>query len=402
MLTPRVVVTGTGVISPLGAGPEAFAEGLYSGVTAIVPSTRYPGAHIAEFQDFNPTPWLGNKGVRVLDRAARLLAVAAQMALTATGLSQEKAEEGDPMLGLVCGTLFGGIHSIASFDMSGLMEGPSMVSPMDFPNTVINAPAGQLAIKSKLRGVNSTICAGLSSGLYAINYAAEFLRFNRATHLMSGGMEEVCDETAMGFRKLGLQSPTGAVHPFGDHRDGTAAGEGAALWMLETEATATARGANPLFEICGFGASHDATDILRFSAAAEGATNAIRQALEASGIRPDQIGCIIASASGSPEGDAMEAKALHAVFGAALDGIPVSAPKAALGECMGGSGAFAALAAGLALDRQLAPPTAGFTTSSTGLRLSAAAQPFTGDYALVNAFSCDGNNASLVIRRWKS
>jgi 3-oxoacyl-[acyl-carrier-protein] synthase II len=306
------------------------------------------------------------------------------------------------MLGLVCGTLFGGIHSIATFDMSGLVEGPSMVSPMDFPNTVINAPAGQLAIKSKLRGVNSTVCAGLSSGLYAINYAAEFLRFGRATYLMAGGMEEVCDETAMGFRKLGLQSPSGRVRPFETSHDGTAAGEGAALWMLETEETAAARGATPVLEICGFGASHDASDIIHFSAGAEGATAVILQALEESGIGPERIGCIVSSASGSPAGDDMEAKALHNAFGGHLDRIPVTAPKAAIGEAMGASGAFLAVAAGLALQRQEAPPTAGFTGSATGLKLSAAPRPFTGDYALVNAFSCDGNNASLVIRRWRN
>ncbi len=224
---PRVVVTGNGVISPLGAGAEAFADALWNGTSAIAPSTRFPGSYLAEFKEFNPTPWLGNKGVRILDRGTRFLCVAAQMLLTSTGLSQDKADAGDPALGLVCGTIFGGVHSIAAFDMSGLVEGPSMVSPMEFPNTVINAPAGQAAIKHKLRGVNSTICAGLSSGLYAINYAAEFLRFGRARYLMAGGMEEVCDEASMGFRKLGLQSQSGSVRPFGTGRDGTAAGEGA-------------------------------------------------------------------------------------------------------------------------------------------------------------------------------
>src|ERR1019366_6445436 len=184
----RVVVTGSGVISPMGAGVDAFADALWSGASAIGPSARFPGSYVAEFKEFNPTPWLGNKGVRILDRGTRFLCVAAQMVLTSTGLSQDKLPEGDPSLGLVCGTLFGGVHSIATFDMSGLLEGPSMVSPMDFPNTVINAPAGQAAIKHKLRGVNSTICAGLSSGLYAINYAAEFLRFGRARYVMAGGM----------------------------------------------------------------------------------------------------------------------------------------------------------------------------------------------------------------------
>lgn len=398
----RIVVTGAGVISPVGAGVEAFGEALWSGASGIAPSTRFPGSVVSEFTDFNATPWLGNKGVRVLDRGTRLLCVAAQMALNTTGLLQDPAGDGDAELGLVCGTLFGGVHSIASFDWSGLTEGPSFVSPMEFPNTVINAPAGQAAIKHKLRGVNSTVCAGLSSGLYAIQYAAEFLRFGRAKYLMAGGMEEVCDEAALGFSKLGLASPSGITRPFGTDRDGTAAGEGSALWMLETEETARARDVIPWFEICGFGTAHDAHDGMGYQVRGEGATEAIAQALEETGIAPDDIGCIIAGANGSRTGDAMEARALHNVFGARLGTIPVSAPKASTGEAMGASGAFCAVAAGLALQRQTAPPTAGFACTESGLRLSSQPQPFQGEYALINAFSCDGNNAALVIRLWKN
>jgi 3-oxoacyl-[acyl-carrier-protein] synthase II len=371
-------------------GIEPFAEALWSGASAVAPSPRFPSTITAELGEINPTPWLGNKGVRILDRGTRLLCIAAQMALTSTGLSQEKAPEGDPELGLVCGTMFGGVHSIATFDWSSIVEGPSLVSPMDFPNTVINAPAGQAAIKHKLRGVNSTVCCGLASGLYALNYAAEFLRFGRARYLMAGGMEEVCDEAALGFAKLGLTSASRAVHPFGDGRDGTAAGEGSALWMLETEETAASRGQKPQFEICGFGCAHS------------DAAAAIEQALEETGIGPDQIACIVASANGSGAGDEVESRALRSVFKSHLDRIPVTAPKAALGEAMGASGAFGAIVAGLALERKQVPPTADFTAGKTDLLLSASPQPISGEYALVNAFSCEGNSASLVIRLWKN
>ncbi len=400
--SPRVVVTGAGVISPLGAGVDAFADALWSGASAVAPSTRFPGQTIAEFAEFNPTPWLGSKGVRVLDRGTRFLCVAAQMALSATGLLQNASGDGDPDLGLVCGTMFGGVHSIATFDWSGLTEGPALVSPMEFPNTVINAPAGQAAIKHKLRGVNSTICAGLASGLYAIQHAAEFLRFGRARYLMAGGMEEVCDEAALGFRKLGIASSNGAARPFGTDRDGTAAGEGSALWMLETEESARERGAAPWIEICGFGSAHDACRIMGYNPRGEGAAAAIVQALEETGIGPADVGCIIAGANGSRAGDAMEARALREVFGERLDSIPVSAPKAATGETMGASGAFCAVAAGLALQRQEAPPTAGFTCTDSGLRLSGSSQPFQGEYALIDAFSCDGNNSALIVRLWQS
>jgi len=400
-MSPRVVVTAAGVISPLGAGLENFGCALYSGKSALAPAARFPGVTAADLGEFNPQPWLGNKGIRVLDRSARLLAVAAQMALTGAGLSQEGAETGDPDLGLVCGTVFGSVHSITSFDWSGLTEGPTLVNPMEFPNTVINAPAGQAAIKHKLRGVNSTVCAGLASGLYAIHYAAEFLRFGRARALMAGGVEELCEESVLGFRKTGVMSESGCARPFDEARDGVIPGEGSALWMLELDDAAKARGRVPWVEICGFGSAQDAHSICGFDVRGEGAAEAMEQALMFSDIAPEQVACIIASASGSRAGDAMEARALDAVFGDRLADIPLCAPKAAFGEAMGASGAMGAVVAGLALQQQQIPPTAG-AGARKGLRISGEAAPIAGEYALVNAFGCDGNNASLVVRLWKN
>lgn len=405
-IEPRIAVTGSGLISSLGFGPD-FVSALYSGATGIKLSDRIPGVTVADIGEFNPQPWLGNKGVRVLDRGTRLLCIAAQIALTQTGLSQEGLDQTDASqdnagLGLICGTIFGGVHSIAAFDWTGITDGPALVSPLDFPNTVINAPAGQAAIKHKLRGVNSTICSGLASGLYAIHYAAEFLRFGRAKFLLAGGMEEVCDESALGFSQLGLTSPTNRIAPFGTNRDGTIAGEGAALWMLETEETALARGAQPILQVLGFGAYHDAHSMLGYQVRGVGAANAIRQALENSRIGPDKIACVIASANGSRAGDAMEALALAEVFGPRLTEIPICAPKAALGEAMGGSGALCAAVAGIALQRGELPPTTGFTTTEYGLKLLARPQAITGEHALINAFGCDGNNSSLVVRIWKN
>jgi 3-oxoacyl-[acyl-carrier-protein] synthase II len=403
---PRVVVTGSGLITPLGIGNEAFEQQLWSGATGIRSSDRLPGLTFADIGEFDPQPWLGNKGVRVLDRGTRLLCIAAQIALTETGLSQENAaQEGSDQgagLGIICGTMFGGVHSIATFDWVGITDGPSLVSPMDFPNTVISAPAGQAAIKHRLRGVNSTICAGLASGLYAIHYAVELLRSGRADYLLAGGMEEVCEEAVLGFERLKLASPSGNARPFAKDRDGTAPGEGSALWMLETEETAMSRGATPLLEVLGFGASHDAHGTGGYQVRGDGATSAMRQALEFSGIEADEVACIVASANGSPAGDAMEARTLHMVFGERLGEIPACAPKAALGETMGASGSLGAAIAGIALRRQEVPPTAGFAGTDAGLKLSREPQKIDGEYALINAFSCDGNNASLVVRRWKN
>ena len=396
-----MVIVGAGVISPIGAGIHEFERALYSGASGVGPSALMGGKSVAaEVRDFAPQQWLGNKGIRALDRSARLLCVAAHMALGEVGLAPREGAEGDPDIGLVCATMFGGLHSIASFDWSGLVDGPSYVNPMEFPNTVINSPAGQAAIKHRLRGVNSTICAGLASGLYALHYAAEFLRFGRAQILLAGGVEELCEESFLGSHKTGIASPSGRPRPFAPDRDGTVIGEGSALWVMATEETARARGMRPWLEIQGFGSAHDAASISTYQVRAGGATAAIEQALQCAGIGPEQVSAIIAGASGSRAGDAMEQHALRNVFGERLEEIPVCAPKAAVGETLGASGAFAALVGGLALARQSVPPTAGFIGPSDGLRLSSTPQPCEGQFALVNAFGCDGNNASLVLRLW--
>jgi 3-oxoacyl-(acyl-carrier-protein) synthase len=156
----------------------------------------------------------------------------------------------------------------------------------------------------------------------------------------------------------------------------------------------------PTVEIAGFGSAYDAHAAnMNAAGACDGARVAIRQALQMAGIDPSQVACIIASSSGSREGDATEAHALHQVFGDALQGIPICAPKAGFGEAMGGSGALCAVVAALALARQCLAPTAGCDGSAYGLRLSNLAQPIDGDYALVDALGCDGNNVALVLRR---
>lgn len=402
----RIVITGAGLISPIGAGIDEFEKALYAGASGVAPSQVLAAMDelappVAEIRDFTPQQWLGNKGIRVLDRTARLLCVAAQLALSGSGIETD-ASSADAELGLVCGTMFGSIHSITSFDWSGLEDGPTLVNPMDFPNTVINSAAGQTAIKFKLGGINSTICCGQASGLYALDYAAEFLRLARARTLLAGGVEELSEETYLGFQKNALLSATGAARPWAAARDGAVLGEGAVLLVVESAETAQSRGRRPWAEVAGFGCAHDAHSTNAYDINAEGATAAIRMALDSAGIRPAQVACCVAGASGSRAGDAVEARALLNVLGQRFAAIPICAPKAALGESLGAAGATAALIAALALQKQCLPPTVGIPEQGAeGIRLLPQPQTIHGDYALVNAFGCDGNNAALVLRQWK-
>jgi len=350
------------------------------------------GTLACEVRDFNPQTWLGNKGIRVLDRTARLLCVAARMALATVPRLAELQDAGDEVnTGLVCGTMFGSLHSIASFDWSGLEDGVNLVNPMDFPNTVINSAAGQAAIKFRLGGINSTICAAQASGLYAIQYAAEFLRLHRADLLLAGGAEELSTEAYLGFCKNGWLSNQAV--PFSQQSTGMMLGEGAVMLAMQ-------RGDSPsvaLAEHAGFGATHDGGAAQTFAADAAGATEAIALALESAEIQAEDIACIISGASGSRSGDLMELHALRKAFGPRLKDIPLHTPKAALGETLGAGGAFAALCGALALKNQRLPPT--FGGSRAELAISSKEQSFNGEYSLVTAFSCDGNNAALVLRR---
>jgi 3-oxoacyl-(acyl-carrier-protein) synthase len=205
-----------------------------------------------------------------------------------------------------------------------------------------------------------------------------------------------------GFRKTGAISDSGIALAFAPERDGVVPGEGAALWMLESEESALAAGRVPWLEICGFGCAHDARSIAGFDLRGCGAVQAMQQSLADAGIGPEGVACIVASASGSRAGDEMEARALETVFADRLPQTPACAPKAAFGEAMGASGALCAVVAGMALQRQLAPPTANFAVQGARVPLSSGPVPISGEFALVNAFSCDGNNASLVIRLWKN
>jgi 3-oxoacyl-[acyl-carrier-protein] synthase II len=395
----RIVATGAGVISPIAPDISMFESALYEGGPPIGPSSLLNASYnVAEIRGFDAAPLLGSKGLRVLDRTARLVCVAVHLALEDAGLRTNSQEEWEWNVGLVCGTMLGSVHSIASFDWSGLIDSPQFVSPLEFPNTVINSPAGQAAIRFNLKGINSTICAGFASGVCAIAYAASFLRTGRARTLLAGGAEELCEETVFGFYKSQTVSPTGSVQPFASGRTGCVPGEGAAFLVLETETGAVERGRKPLWEIAGAGSAHDNPGE-PLTVNEGGADTAIAIALEEAGIGAGQIACIVSGANGTRAVDHVEAHMLRQVFGSRLSEIPLCAPKAATGEAAGASGALNSVIAGIALQKRSLPPTPGYRENAYGLRMSDKSQPVEGEYALVNASGCDGIHAALVLRR---
>lgn len=406
--TRHVVITGAGVVSPLGTTPAALHAALWEGKSGLRPvglfatdglSTRLGG----EVAGFDPKDFLGNANYRPLDRTGRLATVATQLALDASGWSAELRAERE--LGLVLGTMFGSVHTISEFDRRAQIAGPIYAKPLDFANTVINAAAGQTAIWHDLRGINSTLAGGPSAGLQALAYAAELIRIGRADALLAGGADELCFESFHGYHQAGLLAlpksgePERPV-PFDARRGGFALAEGAALVVLEEAGAARARGARVLAEVLGHGNRFDPSRGTDTQSAVRAVAGAIRVALADAGQGPPALDAVSASASGSPRGDRHEAHGIAAALGEEARRLPIMAVKAHLGEALGASGAFQTVALleamrtgrlpGIRGLEELEPdfPLAGATAAGHQLELRR---------GLLVAQGLDGNVCALVL-----
>jgi 3-oxoacyl-[acyl-carrier-protein] synthase II len=359
-----------------------------------------------EFASFAPETYLGKKNLRALDRTSRLVTAAAALALDQSGWSPEMRSQQE--VGLVLGTMFCSVHTIAEFDRRGLTLGPSYVSPMDFANTVINAAAGQAAIWHDLRGVNSTIAGGITSGLHALAYATELIRSGQATALLAGGAEELCFESFCGFDRAGLLC--GSRHnagefpiPFDARRNGFTLGEGAALLMLEDADVATARGAQVFAEIKGHGSAYDLSHGVVSQQAVDAIARAIRLALQDAQIQAGDIACLSASANGSLLTDRHEAQAVAAVFKDKVSHLPVTAVKSMLGETLGASGAMQAVDLLAAMRDDVLPGIRHLEQVEEDFPLHRAS-PYN-QYVqlrngLINSVGLDGNCCALVLAQW--
>jgi 3-oxoacyl-(acyl-carrier-protein) synthase len=407
----RVVITGIGVISPLGDSPVTLHTALCEGRSRLQPIARFntdglvcKQAH--ELSAFTPETYLGKKNFRALDRTSRLVTAAAKLALDQSGWSTEMRHQYE--VGLVLGTMFCSVHTISEFDRRGLTLGPDYVSPIDFANTVINAAAGQAAIWHDLRGVNSTIAGGITSGLHALAYATEFIRSGQATALLAGGAEELCFESFYGFDRAGLLC--GSHHgaeafpiPFDARRNGFTLGEGAALLMLEEADLATARGAHVLAEIKGHGSAYDLSRGTVNPQAVDAIARAMRLALQDAHMQPGEIACLSASANGSVRADRHEAQAVAAVFDGGASHLPVMAVKAMLGETLGASGAMQTVALLAAMRDGVLPGIRHLEQVEKNFplhRVSPFSQCVQVRNGLINAVGLDGNCCSLVLAQW--
>ncbi len=289
----RIVITGVGVVAPNGIGKEEFWKNCRAGVSGIKPITlfdvsKYRCRYAGEISNFQPEKYLGSKGLRNLDRTTLLALVAAKLAIEDSGLSITDDNRND--IGVVLGSTMGSVHSISEFDMEGLREGPRYVNPAHFPNTVINSPASQVAIRFGLKGLNTTISTGFTASLDAMGYAMDMLELGRAKILLVGGVEELCIQTYLGFYKLGMLTVArnGLAPNLSDSR-GTVIGEGAAFFVLETEESAKSRKADCRAKVLGYGTSFATSKTHRFQPQPHSFVEAIQEALNQAGVEAKDI-----------------------------------------------------------------------------------------------------------------
>lgn len=404
----RVAITGAGALSPIADSPVALHGALCAQTSALKEIELFPldtagnvagiadlgPRHAGEIRPFEPKDYLGERNLRPVDRTARLLLVAAQQALESSGWTAERRAEHE--VGLVLGTTFCSVRTIAEFDRRALQLGPSYASPLDFANSVINAAAGQAAIWHDLRGVNSTVAAGEASGLLALAYAADLIREGRADAVLAGGAEELCFESFVGHHRAGRLGSACTV-PFDARRDGFALAEGAAMLFLEEAESAAARGAHVLAEIRGYGESFAGDG--EEASIADAVARAVRLAVADAGIASADLGVLSLSANGGVRSDRAEALGIAAT---GLADVPATATKAMLGEALGASGAFQAVdLLGLFTDGVL-PGVLGFQAGDDGFPLSGVtAQTRTLNhpprFGLLHSVAWDGQCCAVIL-----
>jgi 3-oxoacyl-[acyl-carrier-protein] synthase II len=392
----EAVVTGLGIVSPIGADPEEFWESLVSGRTGVGPvlsfdTTGYPsgiGAEIAEFV----TPG-AQVDERPVGRAAQLAAAAGRQALL-----DARIEGADARTTALCvGTTMGESCWIEAWPREGVAAGPSAVPAEELLRSAPEQVGADAAALLDLTGGVTVLGGACAAGNYALGQAADLVRSGRAERVLAGGVDAFSRVAFTGFARLGALASE-ACRPFSRDREGIVLGEGAAMMLVESRESAAARGVAPLATIAGFGLSSDAFHIVSPDPEGKGAARAMRAALADADLSPDAIDYVSAHGTGTDANDRAEVTAARAVFGEGV--VPMSSIKALTGHALGAASAFEAVACILALREQTAPPTWNFREPDPECEWDVVpneARPVPIAAAMSNAYAFGGSNASLIL-----
>jgi 3-oxoacyl-[acyl-carrier-protein] synthase II len=399
-LKPRVVITGVGAVTPLGAGARPLHERWAAGECGILDG-------IAACREFEPSEHLSVKEARRLDRFSQLAVVAADEALSQAGWQPELPY--DPLrIGCVIATGVGGIQTIETQHDVMRDRGARMVSPLGIPQFMPNGAAAAVSMRHRLRGESFGVVSACSGGAHAIGVALRMIQYGDADAAVTGGTEAAL--TAFGvacFASMQALSPTGISRPFDARRDGFVMGEGAAILVLEEASAAEERGATILGEVAGYGSTSDAYHLTAPEPSGEPAARAIELALRDAGLGAEEIAYVNAHGTSTQLNDAAETAALKRALGTEqAKRIPVSSTKSTIGHTLGAAGAVEAVATVETLRTRVIPPTLGYEVPDPELDLDfvpGEARPLVlgnghPPAAISNSFAFGGHNVTLVLR----
>ncbi|MDX8393777.1 MAG: beta-ketoacyl-ACP synthase II [Mariprofundales bacterium] len=412
----RVVVTGVGMITPLGVGTEPTWKGLLAGRSGIRQITNFDAKQAGmactiagEVPDFDVSAFINRKDARKMDTFIQFAVASADLALQQSGL--EITPENAERVGVIIGSGIGGLTAIERTLRKYDKYGARRISPFFIPMTISNMASGWVSMRTGAKGPNLSTVTACSTGAHAVGDAYEIIKRGDADAMIAGGTEAcVCELGVGGFAAAKALStrnddPQAASRPWDKDRDGFVMGEGAGLLVLESLATAQARGANILAEIVGYGMTADAYHITSPAPGGEGGARCMKMALKSAKMQPEDVDYINAHGTSTPAGDSAETIGVRSVFGKHADkGLMVSSTKSMIGHLLGAAGGVEAGISVLALHHGVVPPTINLHEASAGCDLDYVANTARDadiKVALSNSFGFGGTNASLLFKKFQ-
>jgi 3-oxoacyl-[acyl-carrier-protein] synthase II len=409
----RVVITGLGMVSPLGNDVDTSWRSLLAGDSGAADITSFDhtdyNVHFAcELKDFDPTTWIDRKAARRMDRFAQMILAAAHQARDDSGFDPRTEAT---TTGASIATGIGGLHSYQECYDVLLTRGPDRVGPFSIPSIIPNMGAGWVSIELGTKGPLMSQCTACAASNMAIGDSLDEIRLGRADVIFAGGTEAPITQVGIaGFDAMRALSrrnddPKRASRPFDNERDGLVMGEAAAVLVLEELEHARARGAKIYAELVGYGMSADASHMTEPDPTGENPARSMAMALRDAGVDPAEIGYVNAHATSTPLGDSAETRVIKLALGEEhAPKVAVSSTKGATGHCFGAAGAVEAVFTVLALNDRVAPPTINYDQADPSCDLDYVpnkARPLPDlRVALSNSFGFGGHNATLVMRRF--
>jgi 3-oxoacyl-[acyl-carrier-protein] synthase II len=407
----RVVVTGLGIVSPLGNDLASSWDGIVNGRSGIGPITHFDTTGFATtiggmVRDFDPLQWMPAKDVKKMDPFIHYGVAAALMAMRDAGL--EVTEANAERIGTIIGSGIGGLHGIEEQTIRYREGGPRKISPFYVPSTIINMLPGQITLMTGIKGPNFSAVSACASSNHSIGTAMRMIQYGDAEVMIAGGAERGSTPTAVGgFCSMKAMStrnddPTRASRPWDKDRDGFVLGDGAGMVVLEEYEYAEARGARIYAELVGYGASSDAFHMTAPSENGDGPARCMVSTLKDAGLNPEQVGYLNAHGTSTPLGDLAETLAIKRAFGDAAHGLMVSSTKSMTGHLLGAAGGIEAVFSVMALHTGIIPPTINLDAPGEGCDLDYVpnvARERRIDYAMSNGFGFGGTNATLIFGR---